>query len=622
MAKFNLPSANSITSFIINDFGGVDLWSSPDNVSKNRSPDCVNMIRDKNGSLRKRMGYEKLISQPFENRINGACFFAGKHFVHSGTILYSLKENGEKTICAYNLADEKSLFFTAYETLYVLSGDSICFVDTLGSCGRISANAYVPTVIVSKSPAGGGTLHEAYNLISPRWKEQFLADGESTVYKLEKENVDLIINVSVRDENGDMQIVDPLSYTFSPKEGTITFSEPPPKPAVVGMDNVFVEAMKNDGNKEMIYGCKAAAVFGTNGVNDRLFLGGNPSYAGMDFYSAAGDFSYFPQMNYSKLSHGQIKGYSVFNGSLYTHLSSDVYKGENVIIKRNGVVTEDGTETFVITDEFSSPEFSSVNTSLSLGGEALFLSPKGIYGMTVSDVTDEKVCELRSAYLGKAFSEFSDEELKNSHAVIFDDFYMLALGGKMFVIDGAKKSYFSGTPLCSFQYECYYWDNIPSRSMWTDGKTLYFGDERGYIYRFFSDKSSKDSYRDDGKAVACHFDTADIDERIFFKKKTYVSVSAKIGAFNNTGVKIYAQTDGNFHERPIYDSLGKGNNFSFDGMDFEGVSFYGGRNEAVLCGKIRIRNINSIRFRLANDKAEPFCLYSFGAEYVQKGNRL
>lgn len=619
MAKFNVPSAPAVSTFSVSELGGVDFWNSPSDVSKNRSPLCINMIRDKNGSLRKRMGYERFTDESFGKRINGACFWCGRHLIHAGTTLYSVEENGEKIIWAYNLEDEKSLFIPTVEKLYVFSGDAIYFISD-DSCGKIENRAYVPTVVVSKSPSGGGTLHENYNLISTHWREQFLADGESSVYKLEKTDVDLVLEIRIRDENGDLQILDPELYSTSKKEGTVTFLTPPPKPAVVGMDNVFIEVIKEEEGRDMIYGCTVGTVFGTNGVNDRLFLGGNPKYPGMDFYSAAGDFSYFPHMNYSKLSQGHIKGYSVVNGSLYTHLSDGNLMGKSTIVKRNGASGEGVTETFVITDEFYSPEFVSINTSLALNGEALFLSKDGVYGMTVSDVTREKVCELRSAYLGKIFAEFSDEEMKKSHAVVFGDFYILALGGKVFVLDGAKKSYFSGTPLCSFQYECYYWDNIPARVVWTDGKRLFFGDENGVVYCFFTEKTAKESYTDDGKTVVCYFETADIDDSRFFKKKTYVSISAKIGAFFNTGVKIYVRSNGTWEKNPIYDSGGKGKNFGFSTLELEGVSFFSKRNEVSLCGKVRIRNVDSVRFKIMNDKAEPFVLYAFGAEFVQKGN--
>ncbi len=620
MSQFNLPSGNLINSFIINEFGGVDFASSPDNIKTNRSPSAVNMIRDKNGSLRKRMGYKRFTQTNLGGRINGGCYFCGVYYVHSGTNLFSVSKDGVATLLWVALPDKKSFFIPQSQNLYIVISGQIIRINSNGRFFPLWEDAYVPTVIVSKSPSGGGVLHEEYNLLSSRWKEQFLADGESLSFKLEKSGLTDIVSVSIRDENGEFQAVDEDKYTKDLEKGIVTFLSPPEKPLVSGMDNVLIQAMKEDEwkrNKDMLFGCSVCVIYGENARNDRLFLGGNKDHLGMDFYSAAGDFSYFPHMNYSKLSHKNINGYSVFNGSLYTHFEED-FSGESLVIKRDG--NEKGE--FVITDKFFAPPIVSPHTSLSLDGEGIFLTRKGVFGITVSDVTKEKVCQQRSAFLGDVFSSFSTEELEAAHSVIFGDFYLLSIGDKCFVLDGARKSYFSGTPLCSFQYECYYLENIPARVSWTDGKRLFFGDSNGNVFVFFENKESVLSYTDDGEKVVCYFDTVDVNGGIFFKKKTFLSVSAKIGSFLNTGVKIYARSKGKWHEEPIYDSKGRGRYFHFGLVDFEAVSFSSNRSEVTLCGKVRIRNTDSVRFRLLNDKAEPFSLVAFGTEFHRKGNYI
>ncbi len=618
MSTFNLPAKNNVSAFTITKFGGVDFWSSPENVDKSRSSSCVNMIRDKNGSIRKRMGYEKVIDDAIDSRINGACSFGSGHLIHGGTSLYLVNENGERTLIYADIADSKSTFIPYDGMVYVITGKELLYVTSEGNCDYLSNISYVPTVIVSKAPSGGGTLYENYNLLSDRWKEQFLADGESTVYNLEKKDLSAVVGVWLREENGEMKAVDRETYTVSLENGTVTFSSPPSIPQVVGMDNVIIEVSKLDEN--MLLECTVGTLYGADGKDDRLFIGGNPKYPGMDFFSAPGNLTYFPHLNYSKLSRFNISGYSKFNGSLNTHFEEDVLSGESKIIKRDAGKTSDGSETFLISGEYTAPSMISPHTSFFLNDEALYLSKKGIFGITVSDVTSEKVCQLRSAFLGDAFSAFSEEELRSSHGVIFGDYYAVSMGGKMYLLDGSAKSYFSGTPLCSYQYECYYFENIPARVIWTDGTYLYFGSENGFIYRFFSNVSSAQSYTDDGVKVTCRFETSDIDDGIFFKKKTYASVSAKIGAFLNTGVKIYARTDGKWHDKPIYNSMGRGRYFDFSLIDFESISFSSNKSEVTLCGKVRIRNTDSVRFRIENDKAEPFLLLGFGAEYVQKGN--
>ena len=620
MATFNLPSPNGKRRFTSTKFVGVDFHNSPENVESKRSPWCVNMIRDKNGSVRKRMGYEKILS--FDRRINGACFINGAEIVHSGNKLYKVDSDGTVTNLTNGMGDKKSVFIPYGNTLYILSeGGALC-VDENFEVDFLSRNAYVPTVIVSKSPSGGGTLHEDYNMISYKYKEQFLSDGESTVYRLEKQNILGVDAVYVMDETGTMQKLSKEEYTVSKAEGTVTFAKTPPVSPVVGMDNVIIEVRWNGANEDIIYGCTVGVIYGGDGKTERLFLGGNKDYPGVDFFSEALDFTYFPHMNYSKLSSGNISGYSIFNGSLYTHIDEDATSGKFTIVKRDEYTAEDGNTALVISDRLTAPTLITPFTARSFGGEALYLAKDGVYSLTVSDVTDEKVCQLRSAFLGNIFSNFSVEEMENAYSTVFDNYYMLSIGGKMLILDGENKSYFSGTPLCSFQYECFYWENIPARVMWTDGEHLFFGSEKGDIFRFFSNVDSVNSYTDDGEAVSCVWDTCDICGDAFFKNKNFISVAAKIGVFFNTGVEILAKSRGNWYETPVYSNFDKARYLDFSQLDFNTVSFSSKGSEITVCAKTRIRNVPSARFRLMNKNPEPFSLYSFGTEYVEKGNYL
>ncbi len=620
MATFNLPSPNGKRRFTSTKFVGVDFHNSPENVESKRSPWCVNMIRDKNGSVRKRMGYEKIRS--FDGKINGGCFINGAEIIHAGNNLYKVDTDGTVTYLTNGMADKKSVFMPYGNTLYILTGNGAMYVNDKFEVDFLSRNAYVPTVIVSKSPSGGGTLHEDYNMISYLYKEQFLSDGKSTVYRLEKQNILGVDAVYIMDENGEMQLLPEEEYTVSMEEGTVTFVTAPPVSPVVGMDNVIIEVGWNGANEDIICGCTVGVIYGGDGKTERLFLGGNKDYPGVDFFSEAMNFSYFPQMNYSKLSAGNIIGYSIFNGSLYTHIDEDATSGKYTIVKRDECTTEDGNTAFVISDRLTAPTLITPFTARSFGGESLYLSKDGVYSLTVSDVTDEKVCQLRSAFLGNVISNFTNAEKENAYSVVFNNFYMVSVGGKMLILDGENKSYFSGTPLCSYQYECFYWENIPARIMWTDGEHLFFGSENGDVYRFFSNVDSVNSYTDNGEAVSCVWDTCDICGDTFFRNKNFVSVAAKIGMFFNTGVEILAKPKGSLYETPVYSSFEKGRYFDFSRLDFNSVSFLSKGSEITICAKARIRNVPSVRFRLINNNPEPFSLYSFGTEYVEKGNYL
>ena len=87
----------------------------------------------------------------------------------------------------------------------------------------------------------------------------------------------------------------------------------------------------------------------------------------------------------------------------------------------------------------------------------------------------------------------------------------IATDGVCFVADAAQKHY-DGKGTEQYQYEWYYWDNMPVR-VWntgTDGEELLFGTPDGKVMRMFREKISA-SYMDDGKPIRAYWTTPTID---------------------------------------------------------------------------------------------------------------
>ena len=86
MALFSVPKQKDKLPEEIETFLGADLSNAPNNVAKNRSPSCPNMIRDEVGKVKKRDGVE--LVKTFVGQINGVHFLYGtttKKLVHHGT---------------------------------------------------------------------------------------------------------------------------------------------------------------------------------------------------------------------------------------------------------------------------------------------------------------------------------------------------------------------------------------------------------------------------------------------------------------------------------------------------------------------------------------------------------
>jgi len=188
MATFNIPSPVSRSVAAIEDFKGVDPNSSPTNVSLTRSPEAPNMIRDVPGKVRKRQGYE--LTGTYSGRINGVHHLGEKTFIHAGTSLYL---NG--AVIRSGLADERSMARAFYGKLFIFDGKkALCYGEFETKSGStttktwkicaVEDEAYVPTIIISRFPSGGGTTLEPINLIGKKFKESFLGTATDKVYQL------------------------------------------------------------------------------------------------------------------------------------------------------------------------------------------------------------------------------------------------------------------------------------------------------------------------------------------------------------------------------------------------------------------------------------------------------
>lgn len=110
----------------------------------------------------------------------------------------------------------------------------------------LEEKAYVPTIIISRKPTGGGTTLEPINLIGKKFKESFLGTAEDKIYQMTTDNLDedkLQIRQLVKDgEWKDLE--EGKDFTVDRKAGKITFNTAPGVSPDKGMDNVEITAAK------------------------------------------------------------------------------------------------------------------------------------------------------------------------------------------------------------------------------------------------------------------------------------------------------------------------------------------------------------------------------------------
>ena len=621
MAKFNVPSESQRYSAVVETFRGVDLNNSPSNVDKSRSPAAPNMIRDQVGKVRKRMGYATMLTAPGGAAINGVHRLKDTTLIHAGTKLYRLAEStaGAWSLTAVgSMANARSRSFVFDEKLYLMDGTVYRVYDGT-TLKAVSAEATVPTIIISRRPNGGGQSYQGLNLLGTKWTESFLGTEKDTVYQLTTTGLAATaVTAKLLSQSGDwVDKTEGTDFTVDRTKGTVTFKTAPGVSPVTGQDNVQITAAKvREGYLDTINHCRIAAVYGVGGSTDRVFLSGSDDKPGVDWYSSFEDPAFFPDTNYTRLVRdgGRVMGYAVLSNALAAFIGAA--SDERNVVVRTGVLDDDGNAIFRVSNTMIGQDAVASGTFCRTDKEPLFLTERGVYAITAEELTGEKYSQERSYYIGSALRAAKNKAA--AAACIYGDFYVLALDGTLYLLDLQQKTYERNSPYSSYQYECYYWPGIPATVLFTHNGALCFGTAGGKLCRFHTDPSLATSYNDDGAAIRAWWETADMDGKLFFHVKTITGVAVRLAAAPITGVVVNAQVRGIW--RKVFDSGVKARYLDFSYIDFGKFTFSGDRTPRTVYGKVKLKKVDKVRFRLENtQKNEPFGLYNFGVQFKEPG---
>lgn len=621
--QMKVPSspAKSIQTF--SEFLGVDFTNSEANVDLSRSPNAPNMIRDVPGKVRKCMGWE-VITEYEDAPVNGYHALRGdtEYLVHVGTKLY----HGEDVVYS-NMNNAKSQSWQFGDKLYIIDGkEMLVYYQTeeddvvTHHVESASADAYIPTVTISKNPDGGGTPYEDLNLLQPGFTESFLGTAGTVKYALSFGDLDdTSVEAKVMNSSGEwVDKVEGTDFTVDRTTGVITFNVAPGESPVTGEDNVVITAYRTvDDYSNRINKCTFGVLYGVNGGNDRLFLSGNPEYPNYDWHSAQYDPTYFADTSYARLGtdSSAIVGYSVINGNLATH-KDDMERDQNVIV-RNGS-TSDGTTIFRVTNSIQGAGAIAQGTFKNLVNEPLFLTRQGVYAITAQDITGEKYAQNRSFYInGKLLEE---PNLEDAIACTFNDMYWLVVNGHAYILDGLQSVMTDKSmPYATRQYCAFYRTNVPATTMWVKDNELYFGTDDGKVCRFFTDKESLLSYADDGEPIDAYWETPDLVGKLFYKNKTLRYLAIGIDSAIATSIKIWSMTHGLWNlEKEDHAFAGY---FSYANLTYSKLTYSTDKTQRLTSMKLRIKKVDKFRLKFENDSVnEPFGLTNVAIEFRENGN--
>ena len=518
MANFNVPSSPTTYEANLSGFLGVDFTSSITEIDRRRTPNGYNFINT-NGTIEKRNGYKVLAYLGQKANINGIWnvdTVDGEHFiVHCGTKLYEMHTDFTSyTEILTGLADAISQGVIINSKLLILDGKRAIVYDLLETTNKVKyldEIGYIPTTQIARSPDGlASQLYESVNLLQDSRINLFTSNETDTVYQLDATDINAVELVEVLNDNGQwITKSKSADYSIDLAKGQIKFLNPIGKPPVDGRDNVRIKFKKtNNSNKTQINKCDIMAVYGYAGANNRVFLAGNPDYANILMYSHLEDITYFPVENVIKigLEVVPITGIIKLNSGKLAVLKN--VSDTDSTIFYIGYATYNGNEAFPLEGSTKGEGNIAKHAHDILINDPLILTKNGVFAINTAMLTDERYVYHRSYYIDTKLKQ--EQNLEQAIGIVNDGKYYLAINDNVYVADSRFKSTSSYARYSDYQYEWYYWTNLPVKVWFVWNNKLYFGDKYGNICTF-RDDTDDNRYKDNTENVEAEWNSIILD---------------------------------------------------------------------------------------------------------------
>lgn len=593
---FKVPDSPKEYTKVLTNFLGVDFTSIA--PSTRRATNMVNLVNN-NGYLETRQGYAAVGYDFGDNNVNGIWNVdkdgTDIFIVHVGTKLYSLDASFSNAV-DISLADamNDSISQGAYidDKLLIFDGKRVIIYGKFGSTWEpryLDANGYVPTTQIARTPDGAGTSYESINLVQPYRINSFLPDGATATYVLDSAYDDEKPTATILQSDGTIAELEVLSYDHT--AGTVTFSSVPPVSPVDGRDSVFVRFKVT--NAELVsYINKASIIttFGYNGNNNRIFATGNPDYPNVDWFSYADDATYFPADNYTRIGFQPIQNYLRLNDGTLAILKQVSDTDATIYYRKSALYN--GAEVFPISSGVKSIGCISKYANGNLLNDPLTLTELGVYSIVGSDY-GEKFASERGFFVKSKLLE--ETNLENAIAIVHNGKYYLAINSHVYVADSRYKSRVTESNSSDYQYEWYYWENVPVRTWFTYNYELYFTTTNGRIVKF------NDTLYDYATPITQLFDTTFLDLGSITEAKTVKRVTVISRAYEDSEFTLSYITD---------DEVSAITTRQYETGDFP----------STLQEKEKIKKVMFVKFRLSNTTAKKMNFYQIAVDYVLAGH--
>ena len=653
MAQMTLPAEPAYKRTAYKNLLGADFSADPSLVDSRHSPDLLNMISDNGGNPIKRKGWEVVVDNEGGVVSNIWSFAEEDHryivytldVTNEGTTTSTLKvinEDGTQVLSqAMNSNGKHVGFYTNISTnqfgFYVMDLTVLHRLYTnSGTLTHEAVTPYVPTIIISREPTGGGGVqYEDVNLLTGRRIEMFRNETNNKNFVLSSAPSwaqDIKPTAKYRSSDGKWYAA---SIDESYHSGaTVVLNASYYPPPVPGEDNIQIEYTPAGytEKRSRVFRCTVMARYSAT-AQDQIFVAGHPGRENDVYYCAPNDISYWPDLNYMEIGgETRVMGFANLGEYLAVVKESSSYDSTlflvyNTSISSKTVSASDGTTTTTQERTFAVKRASTgigaiCNNAFGvLNDEPMFLARTGVHGIISTNLTSEKVVRNRSAYLDHRLLE---EDLPSAVACVWNNYYMLFVGGHVYILDGRHRSN-DAAGNTNYKYEAYYWDDVPAKVVTTYEDEIWFGTADGRICRFknsdtpadYSDGTVMGDATVTGVPIVARWATPNDNDGYseYYKKMMKKGTMCTIAPFDKSSVNVYIRKDSgpNIYIGSWFVNIGN----MFTEVPFDDLSFDTREGPRDIMFRKKQKKYQRLQIILENNKLnEPFGIYEIVKTYI------
>lgn len=496
---YKFTSGQGQKIFGLNSFTGVDLVTSPSEVSLRRSPDALNLTMNESGNLEKRQGIKLLCTFPDP-----------VIFIHSAQVKTSsntiidvllVQTDGRLKVFKTDGAEIRPYESSSYEDitgltslsvtvpidLIQLDGDGIYYLITSGGLTKptilkldfvnaetgtasiidlsdstlVNYDSLIKTPIthIGRKPNGlVTTLFEQRNVLSKFQENTFLSDGLSSAYVCSG-TIDSS-NTKVWVKTAGVWVLKTVTthYTVNTSTKTVTFTSGniPPVPTIIGEDTVKIRFLNDALNLEVGYNSSVHGLYGFGGLRTYMFLSGyettNKALIPMEYWAERKMPLYFGENNNTTFPN-KVLGYNNFGS--YQSIHCEKSGIDPTIYLRSNSLDAAGEIIFPLQSGISGMSSLSKKTFATLQDEPIWLSEYGVHALTSTAITEVNHAKDRGYYVNKDI--LAQPNKNKAVGFVYNNKYYLFVGSNAYVADPRYKSTEKNSLGNSVQYEWFKW---------------------------------------------------------------------------------------------------------------------------------------------------------------------